>query len=69
MIIGDDLDTGGCEYYRRAQTVFENLVPHLQGESAETQGRTVRLAPFRKRNEEEVSRVKERLQRCQQQAK
>jgi hypothetical protein len=69
MIIGDDLDTGGCEYYRRAQTVFENLVPQLQGESAETQGRIVRLAPFRRRNEEELSRVKERLQHCQPPAK
>ena len=69
MIIGDDLDTGGCEYYRRALTVFENLVPHLQGDRAETQGRTVRLAPFRRENEQELSRVKERLRNCQQAAK
>ncbi len=69
VIIGDDLDTGGCEYYRRAQTVFENLVPHLQGDSGETQGRTVRLAPFRKQTEEELSRVKESLRHCQQPAK
>lgn len=48
MTAGDDLDTGGCEYYRRAQTVFSSLVPRLYGERAETQGRTVRLAPFRK---------------------
>jgi hypothetical protein len=69
VIIGDDLDTGGCEYYRRAQTVFENLVPRLLGDSAETQGRTVRLAPFRRQNEMELSRVKERLRRCQQPGK
>ncbi|MGA8313410.1 MAG: hypothetical protein WB755_25530 [Terriglobales bacterium] len=69
VMTGDDLDTDGCEYYRRAQTVFENLVPHLQGDSAETQGRTVRLAAFRRQNEEELSRVKESLRHCQQPAK
>ncbi|HEX3739698.1 MAG TPA: hypothetical protein VHV29_08220 [Terriglobales bacterium] len=69
LIAGDDLDTGGCEYYRRAQAIFENLVPRLQGDRAETQGRTVQLAPFRKRNEEELSRVKERLRHCQGSAK
>ena len=64
VTIGDDLDTGGCEYYRRAQMVFENLVPHLQGDSGETQGRTVRLGPFRKENEKALSRVKESLRHC-----
>jgi len=64
-IVGDDLDTGGCEYYRTALAVFESLVPRLQGNHAETQGRTVRLAPFRKENEEELPRVRERLRRCQ----
>jgi len=66
MIVGDDLDTGGCEYYRKALTVFESLVPRLQGNQVETQGTTVRLAPFRKRNEEELSSVRERLRHCRQ---
>ncbi|MBZ5613310.1 MAG: hypothetical protein LAO23_04810 [Acidobacteriia bacterium] len=65
-IVGEDLDTGGCEYYRKAQAVFESLAPRLQGDRAETQGRTVRLAPFRKRNEEELSRVNATLRNCQQ---
>lgn len=65
MIVKDDLDTGGCEYYRRAVTVFESLIPRLQGDHAETQGRKVRLAAFRKRNQEELSRVRERIGRWQ----
>lgn len=64
MIVGDDLSTGGCEYYRRAMEVFEGLIPRLQGDRAETQGRTIRLDPFRKRNEEERSRIRERLRHC-----
>ncbi len=65
MIVGDDLDTGGCEYYRKALSVFEGLVPRLQGEHTETQGRTVELAPFRKYNEEYRSRLKSSLRRCE----
>jgi hypothetical protein len=65
MIAGDDLDTGGCEYYRKALMIFESLVPRLRGNQGETQGRTVRLAPFRKQNEEYVSRLKSRLRHCQ----
>jgi len=38
---GDDLDTGGCEYYLRAKAIFENLALLLNGDHAETQGRTV----------------------------
>ena len=64
MIAGDGLDTGGCDYYRRAQTVFQTLAPRLQGDRAETQGRTVRLGPFRKQNENQLSRVEERLRHC-----
>ena len=64
MIAGDDLDTGGCEYYGKAQTVFQNLALRLQGDRTETQGRTVRLGPFRKQNEEQLSRVEERLRHC-----
>lgn len=64
MIAGDDLDTGGCEYYRRAQTVFNRLAPRLYGDRVETQGQTVRLAPFRQQNEEQLSRVEERLRHC-----
>jgi hypothetical protein len=64
MVVGDDIDTGGCQYYRKAANIFESLVPRLQGETAETQGRTVRLAPFRKENDEYVSMLKSRLRRC-----
>jgi hypothetical protein len=64
MIAGDDLDTGGCEYYRKAETVFQTLAPRLQGDRAETQGRTVRLGPFRTQDEEQISRVEERLRHC-----
>src|SRR6266404_624493 len=64
MVVGDDLDTGGCEYYRKALAVFEGLAPRLQGEHAETQGRTVQLAPFRRRNEEYRSRLRSRLRSC-----
>jgi hypothetical protein len=63
-ITGDYLSTGGCEYYRKARAVFESLVPRLQGDRAETQGRTVRLAPFRRRNQEEISRISDRLRSC-----
>jgi hypothetical protein len=63
-VAGDDLDTGGCEYYRKAQTVFQSLAPRLQGERAETQGRAVRLGPFRKQNQEQLSRVAESLRHC-----
>ena len=64
MVVGDDLDTGGCDYYRKSLAIFEGLVPRLQGDHAETQGRTVQLAPFRKRNEEYLSRLRSRLSRC-----
>ena len=64
-IAGDDLDTGGCEYYRKAKAVFEGLRPLLQANRAETQGRTVRLASFRNRNEEELLRINERLRSCE----
>ena len=69
MIAGDDLDTGGCEYYRKAEIIFENLTPQLQANSAEIQGRTVRLAAFRKQNQEQLVRVRRDLRQCQQQAK
>jgi hypothetical protein len=69
MIAGDDLDTGGCEYYRKAEIIFENLTPQLQANSAETQGRTVRLAAFRKQNQEQLLRVQWDLRHCQQPAK
>jgi len=69
VIAGDDLDTGGCEYYRKAKSLFENLAPRLQADGAETQGRTVRLAAFRERNQEALSRVAQSLQRCQQSGK
>jgi hypothetical protein len=68
-IAGDDLDTGGCEYYRKAEIIFENLTPQLQANSAETQGRTVRLAAFRKLNQEQLLRVQRDLRHCQQPAK
>jgi hypothetical protein len=64
MIAGDDLDTGGCEYYRKAQTVFQNLAPRLQGDRVKTQGRTVRLGPFRKQNDEQLSILEDRLRHC-----
>jgi hypothetical protein len=64
MVVGDDLDTGGCEYYRKALAVFEGLAPRLLWEHAETQGRIVQLAPFRRRNEEYRSRLKSRLRNC-----
>jgi hypothetical protein len=64
MVVGDDLDTGGCEYYRKSQAVFDGLIPRLQGDHAETQGRTVQLASFRKRNEEYRSMLKARLRSC-----
>lgn len=64
-VAGDDLDTGGCEYYRKAKAVFEGLRPLLQADRAETQGRTVRLASFRQRNGEELLRTNERLRSCQ----
>ena len=64
MVVGDDLDTGGCDYYRKSLAIFEGLVPRLQGDHAETQGRTVQLAPLRKRSEEYLSRVRSRLSRC-----
>lgn len=64
VVAGDDLDTGGCEYYRKAKDVFDSLVPRLQGDRAETQGRTIRLAPLRRRNEKERVRVEESLRRC-----
>jgi len=66
MVVGDDLDTGGCEYYRKSLAIFESLVPRLQGDHAETQGRTVRLGPFRKQNEEYLSMLRSRLRGCQQ---
>lgn len=69
MIAGDDLDTGGCEYYRKAKVIFENLAPQLQANSASTQGRTVRLAAFRKQNQEQLLRVQFDLRHCQQLAK
>ena len=65
MVVGDDLDTGGCEYYRKSPAVFDGLIPRLQGDYAETQGRTVRLAAFRKRNEEYRSMLKARLRPCE----
>jgi hypothetical protein len=65
MIVGDDLDTGGCEYYRKALAVFDGLVPRLQGQHAETQGRTVQLAPFRKRNDEYRTMLKSSLRHCE----
>ena len=68
MIAGDDLDTGGCEYYRKAEITFENLTPQLQANSAETQGRTVPLAAFRKQNQEQLSRVQRDLRHCHQPA-
>lgn len=66
MVVGDDLDTGGCNYYRKSRELFEDLVPRLQGDHAATQGKTIQLAPFRKRNEEYLSRVKSRLASCSQ---
>jgi hypothetical protein len=63
-IARDDLDKGGCEYYRKAKALFESLKPLLQGDRAETQGRPVRLAAFRKRNEKELSGINERLRSC-----
>jgi hypothetical protein len=66
MIVGGDLDSGGCDYYRKALAIFESLAPRLQGDHAETQGRTVRLASFRKQNEEYVSMLKLKLRRCPQ---
>ena len=68
-IAGDDLDTGGCEYYRKAELIFENLAPQLEANSAKTQGRTVRLAAFRKQNQQQLVRVQQDLRRCQQLAK
>lgn len=68
MIAGDDLDTGGCEYYRKAEIIFENLTPQLQANSAETQGRTVPLAAFRKQNQEQLLRVQRDLRHCPQPA-
>jgi len=65
MVAGDDLDTGGCEYYRKAKAIFENLAPQLRVDSAETQGRTVRLAAFRKQNQEQLLRVQRDLRHCQ----
>ena len=62
---GDDIDKGGCEYYGRAKVVLENLAPHLQGDHAETQGRTVMLAPFRKHHAEALSEVNSRLRHCE----
>lgn len=64
MVVGDDLDTGGCDYYRKSLDIFESLVPRLQGYQAVTQGRTVQLAPFGKRNEEYLSMLRSRLRRC-----
>lgn len=69
MIAGDDPDTDGCQYYRKAEIIFENLTPQLQANSAEIQGRTVRLAAFRKRNQEQLIRVQRDLRHCQQPAK
>jgi hypothetical protein len=69
MVAGDDLDTGGCEYYRKAETIFENLAPQLQANSAETQGRTARLAALRKQNQEQLIRVQRDLRHCPQPAK
>ena len=68
MIAGDDLDTGGCEYYRKAEIIFENLAPQLKVNSAEAQGGTVPLAAFRKQNQEQLLRVQRDLRYCQQPA-
>jgi len=65
MLVGDDLDTGGCEYYRKALAVFDGLAPRLQGEYAESQGRTVQLAAFRKHNDEYRSMLNSSLRRCE----
>ena len=65
VVAGDELDTGGCEYYRRALAIFNSLSPRLHDDRAQTQGRSVRLAPFRTRNEDELSRVRGRLSHCQ----
>jgi hypothetical protein len=65
MVVGDDLDTGGCEYYRKSRAVFDGLIPRLQGDHAETQGKTVQLAPLRARNEEYRSMLKAKLRPCE----
>lgn len=62
---GDNLDTGGCEYYRRAKALFDGLAPRLAGDRSETQGRTVRLASFRRHNAEALLLVNSKLRRCQ----
>jgi len=64
-IAGDDLSTSECcRYYQQAAEAFEKLSPLLQGNRATSHGRNIRLAPFRKRNDEELADVKRKLTRC-----
>jgi tetratricopeptide (TPR) repeat protein len=64
-LAGDNLPTSdSCRYFQRAVELLENLSPKLQGDRATIQGESFRLAPFRKRNAEEVSDVKRHLASC-----
>ena len=64
MIVGDDTDTAAANITARHYRL-QGLVPRLQGEHTETQGRTVELAPFRKYTKEHRSRLKSSLRRCE----